>query len=624
MAWKADVNHDGRLMAVSYGHWRETGQVVVFDTNTSQERYRFTEPRGVRALAVTPDRKQFVSGSVAGHYRVVGFETGTMIRQWQQDDGSVEGMCFSPDGKYLIAGSHTKNINIHDFDSGTRIKQLKIHNDMVYAVAVSPDGKWLASSDRSGQIVVSAFPSGEVRHQFAHVDDSESKRVPANCGLLWSKDSRQVFSAGFNDTIRVFDVESGESLNQSKPFGSMDALLATPDGRLLFTCDASGLHRFDAKTLKESPFPPLDFKESEIKPHARSVPGLRWFAKHKIISASWDKSVRVWDSNTGRCLQVFKPKPSETEIEAPSLARRSISDQGIRFVTFSADGTEVWAFTMDGRCHVLDSTTLETQGEPVKLIDSIANGAVVQDRSNVLFTTFSKRLLLVDTATWRTNQFVKTGDVMSRFWSVAVSSNGRLAAVGKDQSILTLIDVASNTPKWSTVLGDLPVSSISFSPDLKHMLATTGDYRKWQTQGAVYLLNVATGMTLKKLQDHSTKVNLSGFLADGRYLFTAGSDRQILTYDTHSAGKKPVQLRTPGGVDQVQLLNDGIAAISYYGGGVAICDLLKGKIVGRTTGHSNKKSMIHGMSLSPDEKQVVTVNLAGEVCLWSVEKFTAK
>lgn len=623
MAWKAVQNRDGRLLAVCYGHWSEAGRVVIFDAKTGTERNRLPSMRGVRALLPTPDGTQFVTGSTHGEYRVVDFETGKVLKQWRQADGTVEGLAFSRDGKFLIAGSHSQCINVYDFESAKRVTQFKGFKDIVYSVAMSPDGKWLASSDSSGEIVIMSFPDGEMRHRVNHGELKKARR-PASTGLVWSSDGGKLFSGGFDETICVIDAESGKVLKQSEPHGRIDSLLKTDDDRFLFTCDRTGLHRFDAMTLELVPFPEDPSNKGLVKPHGSLVTGLNWgSAENQIISASWDNEARIWDATTGRCLQVFKPKKMPTKRRTAPIAKRHLIADGIRFVTYSPDGSSIYAFTMNGQRHTLDPATLKSQSRPRGLVDSIGQGTSSADGSRIFLTSFEARLFSVDPNRWQAKRFARTGSY-SALSSVGQSPANNLVVVGKDNGHVAAIDTTNNDLRWEAKLAELPIASLSCSPDGKFVLATSGDYRKYKKPGAAWLLSPKDGSIVKHIKDHSAKVNVSAFVSGGRYFCSGSSDSRVLTYDTQDLDKKPIETTFPAGPDQICELKDGVCAVSYWGGGVAICDLKSGTIVKQLAGHPRTEPavVIRSLALSPDGKNLVSADLAGDMFLWPVEDFT--
>lgn len=623
MAWKAATNHDGRFLAVSYGHWSEEGRTIIFDANTGAERVRIPSIRGVRALLPTPDGKQFVTGNTHGEYVVVDFETGKVVRQWRQTDGTVEGFCFSPDGKHLIAGSHSRCVNVYEFGTGKRVLQFTDFRDIVYSVAVSPDGKWLATADRSGQISVLSFPSGKVRHRLNH-GELKNARKPSSSGLMWSADGSKLFSGGYDETICLIDVEAGKVIKQSERYGTIDSLLATPDDRFLFTCDRTGLHRFDATSLEPVPFAGKEPIQNIVQPHRGTVTSLRWSAdENQIISASWDNQARVWDATTGQCLKIFEAKKLPAKKRTAPIAQRHLIDDGIRFVTHSEDGSAIYAFTMNGQRNTLDPITLASKGKPRGLIDSINQGTAVNTGEQVFLTSFEGRLFNVVPSGWKVNRVPNTGSY-SGLWSVAQSQKSGLVVVGKEDGHVAAIDTTTNKLQWEVKLADLPIASLSCSPDGKFVLATSGDYRKWREPGAAWLLNSKDGSTKKQFKDHSARTNVSLFLSDGRHFCTGSSDARLLTYDLQDLDKKPVRTRFPSGPDGICELKNGLCAVSYWGGGLSICDPGAGTIVKRLAGHPRKGTdvIIRALSLSPDHKHLVSADLNGDLFLWPVAEFT--
>ncbi|KAI2657061.1 WD40 repeat-containing protein SMU1 [Labeo rohita] len=133
----------------------------------------------------------------------------------------VECSRFSPDGQYLVTGSVDGFIEVWNFTTGKIRKVWKI---------------------QSGQCLR--------RYERAH-----SKGVTC---ISFSKDSSQILSASFDQTIKIHGLKSGKSLKEFRGHSSFvnDATL-TPDG-------------------------------------------------HHIISASSDGTVKIWNVKTTECTSTFK------------------------------------------------------------------------------------------------------------------------------------------------------------------------------------------------------------------------------------------------------------------------------------------------------------------------------
>ena len=238
-------------------------------------------------------------------------------------------------------------------------------------------------------------------------------------------------------------------------------------------------------------------------------------------------------------------------------------------------------------------------------------------------------------------------------WSVDVSPNGKLLAVGYDNEAgknaesLKLWDLVT-AKHVATLPGFLgTVMSVEFSPN--GTLLATGSY-----DGTVQLWNPQTRKKLKTLSEHKGPVRSVTFSADGRLLASAGSDKIICIWKTDGTlvaklhgHKNKIQslVFTPDGthivsagddqtvrvwdVQKKQLVWDRFldahllslslspdAKTILTGGGDGVIRLLSrkdGQIKSLLFGH---KKAVRSLAISPDGKTLASGSLDGVVILW--------
>uniref|UniRef100_A0A667YUP2 WD40 repeat-containing protein SMU1 n=1 Tax=Myripristis murdjan TaxID=586833 RepID=A0A667YUP2_9TELE len=165
----------------------------------------------------------------------------------------VECARFSPDGQYLVTGSVDGFIEVWNFTTGKIRKVTKHKRDVVLLSDSVKSATCTHFAKGFDHTDVWKIQSGQCLRRF---ERAHSKGVTC---VSFCKDSSQLLSASFDQTIRVHGLKSGKSLKEFRGHSSfVNEATFTPDG-------------------------------------------------HHIISASSDGTVKVWNMKTTECTNTFKP-----------------------------------------------------------------------------------------------------------------------------------------------------------------------------------------------------------------------------------------------------------------------------------------------------------------------------
>ena len=119
------------------------------------------------------------------------------------------------------------------------------HRGAIYALAVSPDGTRAATGGADGVIRIWNLETGTLEKAFVSHRFHLYK-------LVWSPDGRKLASHGWGGAkTRVWDVETGKQLLETKSIGNLTALAFSPDSRHLAAGNYGSGHVYVSSQLAD-------------------------------------------------------------------------------------------------------------------------------------------------------------------------------------------------------------------------------------------------------------------------------------------------------------------------------------------------------------------------------------
>ena len=502
--------------------------------------------------------------------------------------GPSGAVAVSKNGQYWAAADPDGDVRV--WALGQEAKQTlhlawHAHVTNIFALAFSPDGRTLASAGWDNAVKLWEVEHGTLLWTGWHTGQVND--------IAFAPDGSRLASGGDDSVIRVWDTQSGTQVQQlARQDVSIQSLDWSPDGRML-ACGYSDGSIWIWKL--EMPEPSIQARLSE---HVSWVTGLAFSPDStQLASGGHDGTVKLWKMENGVCFQTFLGH----------------MDRVVR-VVWSPDGHTIASGGWDGSIFLWDTM----QGRARASLRSTGFSAFI---ASLAFTPDSHTLLSGSTflQMWdvERGQCLRTIDsYLDIVTSIDWSPDGQFLASGSAEQV-TLWEVAP-VPSQNVLRGHREsVQGVAWSPD-GLLVASAGD------DGRIGLWNPSTGVCLEMLQDPDAVDTLFLSVAwspDGRQLACGSFMRGVQVWDIPVHTRRWIgQTPQPTRIHSVAWSPDGTQLVGAgWDGSVYLWDARDGTLLRQMRGHTWG---VMSVSWSPDGKWLASAGGGreqGELIVWEAQ-----
>ena len=520
MGWGVAFSPDGRILAV-YGNYDGEGRTYLLDAASREHIVTLRHTDEVKSVSFSPDGKTLATGS-GDEIHLWHTQTGEHLRTFAEHAGVSSNIVFSPDGKTLANGSWDDTVHLWDVSSGDLLHTLIGHTNSVLSVAFSPDGRTLASCG-GNELYLWDTETEQHKALIGHTDSLHS--------VAFSPDGQTLASCSRNE-LYLWDTETEQHKALIGHTRSVNSVAISPDGKTLATGEGweKTVRLWDVDTGEHI---------RTLSGHTHGVSSVAFSPDGRIIaSGSYDNTIRLWSADSGEHIETLIGHESS-----------------VYSIAFSPDGWTLASGSSDETVRLWDVDT----GEHIRTLSghtNSVNSVAFSPDGNTLASGGDGTVRLWNVKTGEHKQTIEATEYNS-VNSVAFSPDGNTIASGIGGGLrfwrwgtLALWDVETGEKLHTLGIGEEnlgEINSVAFSPDGKTIASGGGDGAgNW-----VELRDMETGTLLHTLEGHNYISSVT-FSPDGNTL-ASGGDGTVLLWDLTPASPEPK--KKLGDVNQDGMVN---------------------------------------------------------------------
>ena len=307
----------------------------------------------------------------------------------------------------------------------------------------------------------------------------------------------------------------------------------------------------------------------------------------RIVTASDDKTARIWDAATGKVIAVLRGH-----------------DNIVRSAAFSPDGRRIVTASDDGTARVWDAATSK-EVAVLRHDNYMHSAAFSADGTRIVTASSDKTARVWDAATGKEIAVLRSHDHFVN--SAAFSADGTRIVTASVDGTARIWNAA--TAKEIAVLHghDGWVNSAAFSPDGSRIVTAS-----WDRTARIW--DAASAKEIAVLRGHTSDVTSAAFSPDGTRIVTASDDRTARVWDAASAKEIAVLRGHNDAVQSAAFSRDGTRIVTVSSDTTArLWDAATSKEIAVLRGHDH---FLHSAVFSADGTRIVTASEDMTARIW--------
>jgi WD40 repeat protein/serine/threonine protein kinase len=550
----------------------------------------------------------------------IAYSAGPRYRFMNHSD-SVVGVAFSEDNQYVVSASVDGSIRVLDNATGEEAFAKSINGIWFNDAAIHPENSSVAAVGSDGLVYVWSFPQGEPLFTMrGHLGEIMS--------VVYSSDGAFILTGGSDHKAILWGATNGNLLRTFEGHtGAIYKAVFSPDASRIATSSGD-------ETLLDDRFDEVDrtvriwdAQTGEqllvIEPHSGFVRALDYSPLGDTIAYG------VWDGTNGGTVRIHDATTGE------ELDRFFGHTTPLLDVIYSSDASQILTIAWDRNLHIWDiqrgviEKTFSGFGERLLTADfSNSSDYIVLGLGNIGNNEYNGNDNPADTSVWVLD--IRSRDQILAFtqhsdwiWTVDISPNGEWAAsaggplsLPEQQQGQEVQAIDTTVRVWDIATGQIvsemrahtnTVDSVRFHPDGKRILSSSWD-------GLIILWDIASAQRRNLYRGHDAEVFMVRFLGDGSRFVSVGAGGKAILWDTESAQQIRV-FEHDAAVYGVDFSPDGTLMATTSGRLVYLWDIESGEMIRSFAGHTASTNEVR---FHPGGKFLISTAWEPTIRAWDV------